>query len=351
MLKKSGLIICLMLTLLFVGQFLFVEQISADSGWDSSYSSGGSSSSSSSGSSWSGSSSSSSSSSGGSFNNTEFFEMPFYIAIFMELFCSIHYFVFVFRPLGNVFSSDKKKAMKIALILFFIRVLFLVVMDIISPSYAIIDFILLFLFAFMVVPVCSVFKSKDKSGDILDSKSYFDIADSVLTNYGITNKADFKFYLYDKFVDIQTSWMNFDNHSLNNLLTDELYNMYSSQLDILKSKGQKNIMSDFEFVDAKILNIYEQNGILNLKLFLNVKMYDYVVDYYNKTVRGSDNKKIDIKYEIIFQKSIDKNLDVCPNCGAKLSSDNLKICSYCNSTIVENSNDWIMSKKTCISQD
>lgn len=327
-----------------------IQLIKADSGFDSSYDSGGSSSSDYSSSS-SFDSSYSSSSSDGSFSSGG---MSMGMAIFMELFCSIHYFVFAFRPLGSVFGrNDSKKSMIIALILFGIRALMLVTFDIIiGPIYCIIDFLALFIFAFIIVPIFKVlFNSNNKnSNKIYLKRSYDELNDDILSKYDILDKENLKQILFEKFMDIQYAWMNFDEHSLRLLLTDELYNMYSNQLATLKTKGQKNIMNNFKYIDSKIFDIRQDNDIVTLKLFLHISMNDYIVDNSNNVVRGNKNIPIDISYEITFIKSLQKNIDACPNCGAKIIDENNPRCPYCNTVILSGSNDWIMSKKECISQ-
>lgn len=351
---KKFCVVSLFFMLFLIIGFNEVESISADSGWDSSYDSGSSSSDwGSSSSDWdssydSGSSSSwSSSSSSGS---SSFTGIPIFVAIFMEVFCSIHYFVFAFRPLGKIFGSDEKKAMKISLTLFAIRVVILIIADIINPMYCIFDFIFLFILAFIVVPACSIFGKKTNSSAIsIKPKTYYDVSDSVLLKYGITDVSVFKHELFDIYVDIQKAWMNFDYHTLGLLLTDELYNMYVSQLEALKLKNEKNVMSDFENIDLKIYSVTSNNGIVTLKFYLNVKMYDYVVDYYNNVTRGNKNKKMNITYLITMQKNVGDVVTECPNCGAKIEN-NQTTCRYCDSKFANNSTNWVMSKKECIEQ-
>lgn len=338
-------LVCLLALLLFSKNIQFIK---ADSGFDSSYDSGGSSSSDYSSSSSFDSSYSSSSS--GSYSSTG---ISIGMAIFMEIFCSIHYFGFVFKPLGNVFGrNNSKKSMIIALMLFGIRVLMLITFDIIiGPIYCLIDFVSLFILTFILVPVCSVFGKSNKTiNNKYVRKNYNDLNEDILSKYDILDKENLKQILFEKFMDIQYAWMNFDEHSLRLLVTDELYNMYSNQLATLRTKGQKNIMNNFKYIDSKIFDIRQDNDAITLKLFLHISMNDYIVDNSNNVVRGNKNIPIDISYEITFIKYLQKNIDACPNCGAKIIDENNPKCPYCNTVILSGSNDWIMSKKECISQ-
>ena len=179
---------------------------------------------------------------------------------------------------------------------------------------------------------------------------YSDVSDELLAKYGI-NKDEFKQMIYKKYVDIQNAWMNFDYDTLKNNLTDELYNSYLMQLEVLKSKKQKNIMSDFEKVDAKIINITEENNLINVKTYLRVWMHDYVVDKDNKVVRGNKQYVIDIEYIIDWVREKDNNKEItCPHCGAEIKTITSGTCDYCRAKIVIPAKDYVMSRKMNVGQ-
>ena len=336
--KKKLIIISLIVAIFAI--VLTPKLVGADSGWDSSYSSSSSSSSSSS---WSSSSSSSSWSSSGSSTGGSG-EFTLLTAIFMEAFVTIHYVVFVFVPIGTVFKKYPTK--KVVIILLILRVILLTILNCISINFAFLDFILLFILAFTITPL-TVFKGMKKPS----VKKHEDIRNDILEKYGIDDKEKLKQDLYNKYVDIQESWMNFDYDKLRTLLSDSLFNMYKQQLEALKLKDEKNMMHDFEYIDSKIYDISEKNNTLTLKVYLNVKMYDYVVDRYNNVVKGNKNKKIDIHYEIVFEKSLSKSVDTCPNCGGKITDYESNKCPHCKAIIINNSKEFVMSKKTNIKQN
>lgn len=156
------------------------------------------------------------------------------------------------------------------------------------------------------------------------------------------------FHIYQ---DVQHAWMNFDYETLRKNLTDEIYNMYESQLKTLKIKNQKNIMKDIQLKKVDILSINIENNIEEIKVYLNVSQYDYVVDKDNKVLRGTDKYKNSVEYMITFVRHIDhKKIEKCPNCGAPIDIISGGVCPYCDSTIINNNDELIMSKKECIGQ-
>lgn len=186
------------------------------------------------------------------------------------------------------------------------------------------------------------------------SNNYEDISPSKIVEVDeAINIADLKSKAFTIYKDIQTAWMNFDTDTIRKLATDEIYNMYSSQLETLKLKGQKNIMKDITLEEAKIIDIKKVNNIITVSVYLRVKCYDYVIkEATGETVRGKDKQKIIIEYVISLVKSAVNNSteEKCPNCGAPVEINSSATCPYCDSTLVKDAGDYVMSKKTCIGQ-
>ena len=80
-------------------------------------------------------------------------------AIFIELFTTIHMSIFVLYPISNLLSSEKPS--KLFWKLFIIRACILLIGHTISPGIAFIDFILIFIGAFLVVPILGAILHKN----------------------------------------------------------------------------------------------------------------------------------------------------------------------------------------------
>ena len=148
--------------------------------------------------------------------------------------------------------------------------------------------------------------------------------------------------LYKIFEDIQIAWMNFDYDKLKELCTDELYNSYKTDLEILKTKNNQNIMSNFKFYSYEIDNITEQNDKIIIDVRIYVSFKDYIINSNTRSiVRGNKYNTFYNIYKLEF--IYDKNtINKCPNCGSQLTG---RDCIYCN-THVETYNDcFVLSKK------
>ena len=292
---KMKILFTILILLLSFGIFTYAK---ADSGWDTSYDSG---------SSWSSDSSWSSGSSWSSSYDND-------------------------HDYGSHTSySGSQSNPVVVIITFFMLVVFILV------------------FAYIFAKLEKIQSSRIPAKDIEDliTQDNFKDIDPSLT------LEEFKQNAFDIFKSVQESWMNFDYDTLKTLVTDEMYNMYESQLKVLKLKHQKNIMKDIELVDTQVVYAnLNRNSSIEVNLTMIIRMYDYVInETSNEVVRGDDKHKLEVEYNMTFVKSDkDVKLDTCPNCGAKIEDETQDICLYCRSKLEKLSNKYVLSKKECKNQ-
>lgn len=210
------------------------------------------------------------------------------------------------------------------------------------------------IFALIVIIILvAIFARKKPTNNSNQITNYQDISEEQLHKY-LPNASltEIKDTVYNRFKEIQEAWMEFDYDKLRELCTDELYNSYIAQLDVLKIKNNKNIMKEFNKLTLNITNIKEENNNINISVYLKVSFYDYVVDKDNNVVRGTDKTKITNNYIMTFVKAKDENSNInhCPNCGAPINSNASQKCEYCDTTIVQSSSEFVLSKKTNINK-
>lgn len=350
--KRYLLIAFVMIFSLFIFMYLFPpkdysEKPTPDSGFDSSFDSGGSDFGSSS--SWD-----SDSSGGGSGRSIyddnkerldKYFNDGITINNYFKFFISIDHFI--------MFGIDMLFHSFIILCCYFIlnkskKILY----------YYIISSIVLFFFPFITLFIIEFFatfivafvsgKKKLKSNSNLN----LDYKDIDLTPYGIDSDTIHQ-EIYDIYARIQEAWMNFKLDDVKEILSDELYNQYVAQLNTLEVKNQRNVMSDFKYLDCAIIGIEEKDDTQILDVRLKVNCRDYIIDDNTKKVLRGDKRKLHTyNYELHFERSKDTVITKCPNCGADLDPKGQNItCPYCNSKIVRKSNNLVLRKKEMILQD
>lgn len=300
--KKNNKIFIIIVFSVFM---LIPTNISADSGWDSSYDSGSSwdyGSSWDSGSSWSSSNSSWDYDYGSSYSSS-----------------------------GSDYSNSSSSAFSI--LIFFL--LFYIIIGIYN----------------LRIPRKKIINNSFSSDYYRDENIQKRLEDEIRKVIPDFTKDKFKPIVFEKYKEIQIAWMNFDYEALKKNLTDELYNMYHSQLEALKIKKQKNIMEGFSQEHFSLIDVNRNKDEISVKVRTTIHCYDYVVDDKNNVVRGNKDKQNTYYYEMTFVRSINSNDSICPNCGAKIENNNSTVCEYCNSKIINRtSHDWVLSKKEMISQ-
>lgn len=152
--------------------------------------------------------------------------------------------------------------------------------------------------------------------------------------------------LYNNYIEIQNAWMNFDYDKLKELCTDELYNMYLSQLNILKYDNRQNIMDDFSLLRSKIISYIDVNNSNLIRVYMKVTLRDYIVDIKTgEVVDGNKHKYIVNNYYMEFIKNNNFNQKKCPGCGASLTDVSKGKCPYCRHIITNVSDKYLLCKK------
>ena len=157
----------------------------------------------------------------------------------------------------------------------------------------IIIWIIMYIYFFKSVGMESKVKKENMSN------RYIELEEARLNVLGI-NHNRFKSMISKKIIDIYLAMSNFNYELLKLNLTNDLYKSYVSELKKLKSKGYKNIFKDIEIVDIKIFNIEKVYDVINVSVYINVRMYDYIVNENNECIFGDFLNKVDFEFELTF---------------------------------------------------
>ena len=210
--------------------------------------------------------------------------------------------------------------------------------------------IAIFMFIISIVVAIYILKllGNNEVNKNYDTYLYADLSDKEIKKFfpEETSKT-LKEKFFKNYVEVQKAYSNFDNKKLRQYVTDELFNIYTTKLEVIKNKKTKKVLRDFKNNEIKISEIKEEDEIISVKVFLTVELYDYIINEQEIVIKGSDEEKITRNYELTFVTAKDKNQEItnCPNCGSKLTDKASQVCTYCGSTIVKNSVDFVLSRK------
>lgn len=166
------------------------------------------------------------------------------------------------------------------------------------------------------------------------------------------NIDEYNEFVFKAYYDIQIAWMNDTIKDVEYLLSDEMYNMYKTQLLTLSERNSQNVMSNIKKIDSYIHTIKKQDNTLIITSILKVTCRDYLIDKTSKKVlRGSRFKKNKYTYSVTFKQdlNVDK-IDKCPTCGAEVKGSERVRCSYCKNLYIVKSNNFILTNKKMLIQ-
>lgn len=206
----------------------------------------------------------------------------------------------------------------------------------------------------IIVMVAATKASRTSSTQITNTKVNEDeVVNKIKEHLPNFNKQEFLNNGYKIYKDVQDAWMNFKLDDVKDVITDEMYNMYSSQLDIMKAKGEQNVMSDFKLVHSSVKSYAVQNNTITVTAMYIVEFYDYIIDQKSgKVTSGTKSRKLRVAYELKYSKALKEDKELrCPNCGAKVeTSGNAETCKYCGSKLILENSGWVLINKKNITQ-
>ena len=194
-----------------------------------------------------------------------------------------------------------------------------------------------------------------KNPDLKNDKSDEMIIENRIKRYiPDFNKIKFLNDGYRMLCDVQNAWMNFKLEDVREFITDELHDMYESQLSILEAKGEQNILDDLVLQKSFLKNVNVQNDTITITTVYIAEFYDYIVEHTTgKLIRGDTNKKVRVTFEVKFRRTLDerKKITKCPNCGADIKMNNTGVCEYCRTELVTENTKWVLTEKKTINQE
>ena len=274
-------------------------------------------------------------------------QMPIGMAIFCEMFVTIHMSVFVLFPLAKIINRNK--SMPVFITLFCIRIVILIIGDIINPGVMMfIDFFSVFFGAFIVVPVLMFLKGAIFGGD-LGYHEYVEVDARKLNLIGYSDIELLKRVLTELYIDIKRAFSEGDRKKLIELCSKHKFILYKNELELLEKVDEKKVFDKFEIIDSKILDVFKNDKEINVTMLLKLSFLDYTVDRFNKVINGSDRIPNEQLLELVFHKTLQHEMvDECPNCGSPITKGGIEFCSYCGSELNFNIGEFVLKNERII---
>lgn len=120
--------------------------------------------------------------------------------------------------------------------------------------------------------------------------------DPLLEKKVLNDKEEIQIKAFNLIKEIKIAKMNLDIDKIKNIATNNVYNLYEAQIETLKNKQQKNIVSQIKYIKSYITNTANNNQTINLRVV--IECFDYIINNKNNIVKGKYNRKVLQTYEI-----------------------------------------------------
>ena len=202
--------------------------------------------------------------------------------------------------------------------------------------------------------VADIMAKRERNRNVLFGVDDKGIEDKIQADDPMFNKAEFLGWASDMFVKLQYAWSDRNLEDIRYFITPELYEQTNNQVQRYIVNKQINKL---ERVSVNISRLYsfEQQGDRDiLRIVLESKMIDYIVDETTgKVLRGNQTENMINPYILTFVrktgvktpeggvKPVTMN---CPNCGGATTILSSGKCPYCGSIITTRDNNWTLSE-------
>ena len=170
---------------------------------------------------------------------------------------------------------------------------------------------------------------------------------------------NFKEKLSNLYVQMQNCCTAKDIEPLRPYLTDNLYNQFNRQIEMLKQTNRTNRIDRIAVLEVELLGYTDDSVNDTVYAQLKTRITDYIID--DKTgavVSGSNTAEKFMVYEWALIRSKGKKTDAsveskivnCPNCGAPVNLNHTAKCEYCGTVIASADFDWTLTSVKGISQ-
>lgn len=120
--------------------------------------------------------------------------------------------------------------------------------------------------------------------------------DPLLEKKVLNDKEEIQINAFNLIKEIKIAKMNLDIDKIKNIATNNVYNLYETQIETLKNKQQKNIVGQIKYIKSYITNTANNNQTINLRVV--IECFDYIINNKNNIVKGKYNRKVLQTYEI-----------------------------------------------------
>lgn len=165
-------------------------------------------------------------------------------------------------------------------------------------------------------------------------------------------------WVKEVFITLQQAWTQRSWEPIRPFEKEELFRQHEQQLNEYINSGRINIIERININQAYLTQYIQDKEYEYLKVYMQVRMTDYIIDENTKAVlKGDPNKDSYLQYILTFMRKDGVKTDPalsgqstvkCPHCGAPTKVTSSGKCEYCGFIITTGEFDWVLSDITGI---
>lgn len=163
-------------------------------------------------------------------------------------------------------------------------------------------------------------------------------------------------WVKEVFITLQQAWTQRSWEPIRPFEKEELFRQHEMQLNEYINSGRINIIERININQAYLTQYIRDKEYEYLKVYMQVRMVDYIIDENTKAVlKGDPNKDSYLQYILTFMRKDGVKTDPalsgkstvsCPHCGAPTKVTSSGKCEYCGYIITTGEFDWVLSDIT-----
>ena len=160
-------------------------------------------------------------------------------------------------------------------------------------------------------------------------------------------------WVKEVFITLQEAWTAKDWSRIRPFEKEELFQQHAKQLQQYIDQGRTNHIERIAINQAYPFEYRREAEYEYLKMYLDVRMIDYVSeDATGKVVMGDKDNPYFLRYLLTFMRRNGVKTDAaksnhsttaCPHCGAPTQITSAGKCEYCGFIITTGEHDWVLS--------
>ncbi len=160
-------------------------------------------------------------------------------------------------------------------------------------------------------------------------------------------------WVKEVFITLQEAWTAKDWSRIRPFEKEELFQQHAKQLQQYIDQGRTNHIERIAINQAYPFEYRRDTEYEYLKMYLDVRMIDYVTeDATGKVVMGDKDNPYFLRYLLTFMRRNGVKTDAaksnhsttaCPHCGAPTQVTSAGKCEYCGFIITTGEHDWVLS--------